>query len=215
MPLWAVPLWAVPLLTVRRPSGPRARRLRDIIEYPHSVVTSRGYAALKGRRERQRPAKTARPAVSSILSAVRGHGWLNGCSARKGAGPQRPLAPCVANPHRGTKLVRAVLASSSPGLSLLLCVPRARVEPRRAACTMRCTQSQCAQVRSTISLLTLLSASITHLRDKESERESTGDDDARRTSYTRTAREYDGSLWRPVLARCQNFVIVVVMRHAR
>ena len=137
----------VPLLTVRRPSGPRARRLRDIIEYPHSVVTSRGYAALKGRRERQRPAKTARPAVSSILSAVRGHGWLNGCSARKGAGPQRPLAPCVANPHRGTKLVRAVLAL----LSLLLCVPRARVEPRRAACTMRCTQSQCAQVRSTIS----------------------------------------------------------------
>ena len=49
-----------------------------IIEYPHSVVTSRGLH----RRECQRPAnRTPRcyplcPHMSSILSAVRGHGCL-------------------------------------------------------------------------------------------------------------------------------------------
>jgi len=69
------PLWAVPLSTVRRP---RAWVLRDINEYPHSVVTSRGLH----RRECQRPAnRTPRcyplcPHMSSILSAVRGHGLL-------------------------------------------------------------------------------------------------------------------------------------------
>lgn len=173
-----MPLWAVPLLTVRRPSGPRARRLRDIIEYPHSVVTSRGYAALKGRRERQRPAKTARPAVSSILSAVRGHGWLNGCSARKGAGPQRPLAPCVANPHRGTKLVRAVLAAS-PTQPTAVCTARAC---RASSCGVyhaMYTEPVCASAQHYIAINPIIGEHnsfkfIKFLRDKESERESTG-----------------------------------------